>query len=248
MSGCDQGIGRSRYTVTIKPIIISRSRGILYIRRIKCGARCICLSTPLLNDIKFLKLSIYSLLLFREFNFRQRSLHFIIPVHCLRLSSISPFLLLLPPLSTYFDLFFRSKAFIMSTSAGDFELMDRRSPAQTMTSEPVHGQITFRGNFSIPALPKAFANTREKGRKKKKKRKRLGSRVCFHKDGSVCRPVYPSVDELRTRHQLITNHDTANARASPSRGTANYTRHEQRKHYLRALKPGLILCMPFTPP
>lgn len=171
MSGCDQGIGRSRYTVTIKPIIISRSRGILYIRRIKCGARCICLSTPLLNDIKFLKLSIYSLLLFREFNFRQRSLHFIIPVHCLRLSSISPFLLLLPPLSTYFDLFFRSKAFIMSTSAGDFELMDRRSPAQTMTSEPVHGQITFRGNFSIPALPKAFANTREKGRKKKKKGK-----------------------------------------------------------------------------
>lgn len=97
----------------------------------------------------------------------------------------------------------------MSTSAGDFELMDRRSPAQTMTSEPVHGQITFRGNFSIPALPKAFANTREKGRKgKKKKRRRLGSRrVSFHKDGSVCRS---SVDELRTRHQLITNHDTAN--------------------------------------
>lgn len=137
----------------------------------------------------------------------------------------------------------------MSTSAGDFELMDRRSPAQTMTLEPVHGQITFRGNFSILALPKAFANTREKGRKgEKKKRRRLGSRrVSFHKDGSVCRP---SVDELRTRHQLITNHDTANARASPSRGTAttNYTRHEQRKHYLRALKPGLILCMPFTPP
>lgn len=158
MSGCDQGIGRSRYTVTI---IISRSRGILF-RRIK---RCICLSTPPLNDIKFLNLlSIYSLLLFREFNFRQRSLHY-------SRTLFAPFFYLFPPpLSTYFDLFFRSKAFIMSTSAGDFELMDRRSPAQTMTSEPVHGQITFRGNFSIPALPKAFANTREKGRKGKKKK------------------------------------------------------------------------------
>lgn len=45
----------------------------------------------------------------------------------------------------YFDPFFRSKAFIMSGSAGDSELMDRRYVFQTMTSDAVldTGQIAF---------------------------------------------------------------------------------------------------------
>lgn len=51
---------------------------------------------------------------------------------------------------------------------------------QTMTSEPVHGQITFRGNFSIP--PSSLQSIREK--KGKKKKKKSFSQRCF--DRSQC--------------------------------------------------------------
>lgn len=103
-----------------------------------------------------------------------RRLHSVFPdTHCLRtflLSSPSP----LPVFRSLFP--FESIHYVhLCQWLG----INGATLLQTMTSEPVHGQITFRGNFSIPPPP-LWKHTREKGEKKKKS----FSQRCF--DRSQC--------------------------------------------------------------
>lgn len=86
-----------------------------------------------------------------------------------------PFFYLPLPLCPYFDLFFRSRAFIMSTSASDLELMERRCFKRWRRSQSTD-KLPFEEIFrSLPPPFKAYARKREK----KKKRK------AFHKDVST---------------------------------------------------------------
>lgn len=165
MSGCDQGIGRSRYTVTI---IISRSRGILF-RRIK---RCICLSTPPLNDIKFLNLlSIYSLLLFREFNFRQRSLHY-------SRTLFAPFFYLFPPpppLHVFRSLFpFKGIHYVHLCRWLRINGPTLAGSNDDVGASPRTNYLS--GKFFDPCPPESiceYARKRKEGEKKKKEKARL---------------------------------------------------------------------------
>lgn len=135
--------------------MISRSRRILF-RRNKIYACVFPLRFPI---YKVLQLSIYSSsLLFREFNFRQRlSIPYSRTLFAY-LSSISP------PLPVFRSLFpFKSIHYVhLCRWLG----INGATLLQTMTSEPVHGQITFRANFSIP--PRKHLRIREKNEKKRK--------------------------------------------------------------------------------
>ena len=126
-----------------------------------------------------LQLSIYSFFpLFPPFpwiQFWATPLHSVFPdTHCLRtflLSSPSP----LPVFRSLFP--FESIHYVhLCQWLG----INGATLLQTMTSEPVHGQITFRGNFSIP--PSSLQSIREK--KGKKKKKKSFSQRCF--DRSQC--------------------------------------------------------------
>lgn len=123
-----------------------------------------------------LQLSIYfslpssSFLLFREFNFGRR-----LSIPYSRIHTVCvPFFYLPLPLCPYFDLFFRSKAFIMSTSAGDLELMERRCFKRWRRSQSTD-KLPFEEIFR--SLPLPFESIREKKGKKKRK--------AFHKDVST---------------------------------------------------------------
>lgn len=144
-----------------------------------------------------------SFLLFREFNFGRR---LSIPYSRIHTVCVPFFYLPLPLCPLYFDLFFRSKAFIMSTSAGDLELMERHCFKRWRRSQSTD-KLPFEEIFrSLPPPFKAYARKREK-----KKKEKLFTKM-FRP--FTMQPVCSFV-ELRTRHQLIANHDTANARASP---------------------------------
>lgn len=121
-------------------------------------------------DYRFIP-SFLSFLLFREFNFGRR-----LSIPYSRIHTVCvPFFYLPLPLCPYFDLFFRSKAFIMSTSAGDLELMERRCFKRWRRSQSTD-KLPFEEIFrSLPPPFKAYARKREK----KKKRK------AFHKDVST---------------------------------------------------------------
>ena len=158
-----------------------------------------------LQSFTIIDLFLPPLLLFPPFpwiQFWATPLHSVFPdTHCLRtflLSSPSP----LPVFRSLFP--FESIHYVhLCQWLG----INGATLLQTMTSEPVHGQITFRGNFSIP--PSSLQSIREK--KGKKKKEKLFTKM-FRP--FTMQPVCSFV-ELRTRHQLIANHDTANARASP---------------------------------
>lgn len=121
-------------------------------------------------DYRFIP-SFLSFLLFREFNFGRR-----LSIPYSRIHTVCvPFFYLPLPLCPYFDLFFRSRAFIMSTSAGDLELMERRCFKRWRRSQSTD-KLPFEEIFrSLPPPFKAYARKREK----KKKRK------AFHKDVST---------------------------------------------------------------
>lgn len=152
-------------------------------------------------DYRFIP-SFLSFLLFREFNFGRR-----LSIPYSRIHTVCvPFFYLPLPLCPYFDLFFRSRAFIMSTSASDLELMERRCFKRWRRSQSTD-KLPFEEIFrSLPPPFKAYARKREK-----KKKEKLFTKM-FRP--FTMQPVCSFV-ELRTRHQLIANHDTANARASP---------------------------------
>lgn len=121
-------------------------------------------------DYRFIP-SFLSFLLFREFNFGRR-----LSIPYSRIHTVCvPFFYLPLPLCPYFDLFFRSRAFIMSTSASDLELMERRCFKRWRRSQSTD-KLPFEEIFrSLPPPFKAYARKREK----KKKRK------AFHKDVST---------------------------------------------------------------
>lgn len=135
-----------------------------------------------------LQLSIYSslpsssFLLFREFNFGRR-----LSIPYSRIHTVCvPFFYLPLPLCPYFDLFFRSRAFIMSTSAGDLELMERRCFKRWRRSQSTD-KLPFEEIFR--SLPLPLESIREK--KGKKKKKKSFSQRCF--DRSQCNlPVHSS--------------------------------------------------------